>query len=68
MSPIILTTKSDMFNLTSKTDSSIDMEDWQPGTMAMLEDSMVASMRKKLSRNRKVKVRFFLNAKVNDLH
>lgn len=68
MSPIILTTKSDMFNLTSKTDSSIDMEEWQPGTMATLEDSMVASMRKKLSRNRKVKVRFFLNAKVNDLH
>ena len=67
--PIFPTTQSDKSNSTSKTDKGIEAKEWKPGTILIVGDSTFDSLRKaKLSRKRKVEVRFFSGAKLNDLH
>ena len=43
-------------------------EHWKNGTSLIVGDSAVSGlMEKKMSRNRKVKIRFFLGAKIKDM-
>ena len=49
----------DASNKNNNPDNNTDAEEWKLGTSLIIEDSMVAGLREaKLSRNRKVKVRY----------
>ena len=52
-----------------KNGNNTDAEKWKPRTLLIVGDSMVAGLRvAKLSRNRKVKVRFFPGSKIEDFY
>ena len=57
---ILSNTGLEVSNKTNIPDNNTDAEEWKPGTSLIVGDSMIADLREgKLSRNRKVKVRFF---------
>ena len=67
--PILSKTKLEVSNKTNIPDNNTDAEEWKPGTSLIVGDSMVTGLREgKLSRNRKVKVRFFPGAKLKDFY
>ena len=44
-------------------------EEWRKGTTLILEDSTISGLiEKKMSRNRKIKVRYFPGAKIKDMY
>ena len=58
-----------MSNKTNNPDNVTDAEEWKPGTSLIVGDSMIAGLEEaKLSRNRKVKVRFIHGAKIKDFY
>ena len=66
---IFSTTELEVSNKTNIPDNNTDAEEWKPGTSLTVGDSMIAGLREaKLSRNREVKVRFFLEAKMKDYY
>ena len=66
---ILSNTELEVSNKTNIPDNSTDAEEWKPGTSLIVGDSMIAGLREgKLSRNRKVKVRFFPGAKMTDFY
>ena len=61
---ILSTIELEVSNEINNPDNSIDAEEWKQGTSLIVLDSMIAGPREaKLSRNRKAKVRFFLEQK-----
>ena len=49
-------------------DVALNSDKWKKGTTLLIGDSMLAGLREaKLSRNKKIKVRFFPGAKAEDL-
>ena len=66
---ILSNTELEVSNKTNIPDNSTNAEEWKPGTSLIVGDSMIAGLREgKLSRNRKVKVRFFPGAKMTDFY
>ena len=66
---ILSNTELEVSNKTNNPDNNTDAEEWKPGTSLIVGDSMIAGLREgKLSRNRKVKVRFFPGAKMTDFY
>ena len=66
---ILSTIELEVSNKTNNPDNNTDAEEWKPGTSLIVGDSMIAGLREaKLSRNRKVKVRFFPGAKMKDFY
>ena len=66
---ILSNTELEVSNKTNIPDNNTDAEEWKPGTSLIVGDSMIAGLRKgKLSRNSKVKVRFFPGAKMKDFY
>ena len=66
---ILSNTELEVSNKTNIPDNNTDAEEWKPGTLLVVGDSMIAGLREgKLSRNRKVKVRFFPGAKMKDFY
>ena len=66
---ILSNTELEVSNKTNIPDNSTDAEEWKLGTSLIVGDSMIAALREgKLSRNRKVKVRFFPGAKMTDFY
>ena len=66
---ILSNTELEVSNKTNIPDNNTDAEEWKPGTSLIVGDSMIAGLREgKLSRNRKVKVRFFPGAKMTDFY
>ena len=66
---ILSNTELEVSNKTNIPDNNTDAEEWKPGTLLIVGDSMIAGLREgKLSRNRKVKVHFFPGAKMKDFY
>ena len=66
---ILSNTELEVSNKTNIPDNNTDAGEWKPGTSLIIGDSMIAGLREgKLSRNRKVKVRFFPGAKMKDFY
>ena len=66
---ILSNTELEVSNKTNIPDNNTDAEEWKPGTSLIVGDSMNAGFREgKLPRNRKVKVRFFPEAKMKDFY
>ena len=64
---ILSTAEAEVSNKTNNPLNNNDAEERKPGVSLMVGDSIIAGLREvKLSRNRKVKVCFFLGAKIND--
>ena len=61
---ILSTTELEVSKKTNNPDNNTDTDEWKPGTSLIVGDSMIAGVREaKLSKNRKLKVCFFLERK-----
>ena len=65
----IQTVQSENINNAENNTVQENNEEWRKGTTLILGDSAISGLLEKtMSRNRKIKVRFFLGAKIKDMY